>query len=49
MLKLQKNKRYHLYIFFARHDVRKLTYLAAKFQEDPLEPLREITWRSYGI
>ena len=34
---------------FARRDVRKPTSLTAKFQEDPIEPLREIAWRSYGI
>ena len=37
MLKL--NKRNDLY---SRRDVEKLTCLAAKFQEDPIEPLREI-------
>ena len=30
--------------FFARRDVRKLTFLTAKFQEEAIEPLREITW-----
>ena len=42
MLKLRKNKRKDLYIFFVRRDVRKLTCLTAKFQEDPTrKPLRE--------
>ena len=41
MLKLQKNKRNDLYIFFTLRDVRKLTCLTTKFQEDPIEPLRE--------
>ena len=45
MLKLKAT----ICIFFARRDVQKLTYLSAKFQEDPVEPLREITFRSYGI
>ena len=49
MLKLKKNKRKDLYIFLARRDLRKLTCLTAKFQEEPTEPLREITWGSYGI
>ena len=31
-------------IFFSRRDVRKLTCLTAKFQKDPIEPLREIAW-----
>ena len=30
--------------FFARRDVRKLTYLSAKFQEEVIDPLREIAW-----
>ena len=30
--------------FFARRDARKLTYLTAKFQEEAIEPLREIAW-----
>ena len=42
MLKLRKNKRYDLYISFVRRDVRKFNCLTAKFQEDPLEPPREI-------
>ena len=49
MLKLWKNKRNFLKIFLKRRDVQKLTCLTAKFQEDPLEPLREIAWRSYGM
>ena len=49
MLKLPKNKKNDLYIFFARHDVRKLTCLTAKCQENPIEALRETAWRSYGI
>ena len=48
MLKFLKNKRNDLYIF-ANRDVRKLTCLTAKFQEEPIEPLREIAWRKYGI
>ena len=48
MLKLRKNKRNDLYIFFARRDVRKLTCLTAKFQEEAIEPLQEIAWWSYG-
>ena len=44
MLKLQKNERNDVYIFFARRDVRKLTCLTAKFQEEAVEPLREIAW-----
>ena len=44
MLKLQKNKRKDVYIFVARRDVRKLTCLTAKFQEEAIEPLREIAW-----
>ena len=35
--------------FFARRDARKLTCLNAKFQEEAMEPLREIPWRIYGI
>ena len=31
-------------ILFARRDVRKLTCLTAKFQEEAIELLREITW-----
>ena len=31
-----------MFIFFARRDVRKLTCLTAKFQEEAMEPLREI-------
>ena len=30
-----------------RLDARKLTCLAAKFQEEPIEPLREIAWRNW--
>ena len=39
MLKLPKNERNDLYIFS-----RAVTYkiLIAKFQEDPIEPLREV-------
>ena len=44
MLKLQTNERNDLYIFFARRDVRKLTCVTAKFQEEAIEPLREIAW-----
>ena len=44
MLKLQTNERNDVYIFFTRRDVRKLTYLTAKFQEEATEPLREIAW-----
>ena len=44
MLKLQRNERSDVYIFFARCDAQKLTYLTAKFQEEAIEPLREIAW-----
>ena len=44
MLKLQTNERNDVYIFFARRDARKLTCLSAKFQEEAIEPLREIAW-----
>ena len=44
MLKLQTNERNDVYIFFARRDTRKLTCLTAKFQEEAIEPLREIAW-----
>ena len=44
MLKIQTNERNDVYIFFARRDVRKLTCLTAKFQEEAIEPLREISW-----
>ena len=44
MLKLRKNKWNDLYIFSARGDVQKVTCLTAKFQEEPVEPLREIAW-----
>ena len=37
MLKLQTNERNDVYIFFARRDVRKLTCLTAKFQEEAIE------------
>ena len=49
MLQLRKNIKGMICIFFARRDIWKLTCLTAKFQEDPIEPLREIAWRSYGI
>ena len=49
MLKLRENKMNDLYLFFARRDVQKLTFLTAKFQKDPREPLRDIAWRSYCI
>ena len=42
MLKLQKNERNNVYKFLARRGVRKLTCLTAKFQEEAIEPLREI-------
>ena len=42
-------KRNDLYIFVAGRGVRKFTCLTAKFKEDPIEPLQEIAWRSYGI
>ena len=38
MLKLRKNKRNDLHIFFAHRDVRNLTCLSAKFQEDEKSP-----------
>ena len=44
MLKLQINERNDVYVFFARRDTRKRTYLTAKFQEEAIEPLREIAW-----
>ena len=44
MLKLQKNERKDVYIFFVRRDVRKLTCLTAKFQEEAIEPFQEIAW-----
>ena len=44
MLKLQTNQRHDVNIFFARRDVRKFTCLTAKFQEEAIEPLREIAW-----
>ena len=31
-------------IFLSRRDVRKFTYPTAKFQEEAIEPLREIAW-----
>ena len=49
MLKLQTNERNDVYIFFARRDARKLTCLNAKFQEEAIEPLREMAWWIYGI
>ena len=49
MLKLQTNERNDVYIFFAHRDLRKLTCLTEKFQEEAIEPLREIVWRIYGI
>ena len=49
MLKLQTNERNDVYIFFARRDVRKLTCVTAKFQEEAMEPLREIALWIYGI
>ena len=44
MLTLQKNERNDVYIFFARRDIRKLTCLIAKFQDEAIEPFREIAW-----
>ena len=45
MLKLQtKMKGTMCILFFTRRDARKLTCLTAKFQEEAIEPLREITW-----
>ena len=46
MLKLQKNERNDVYIFFTRRDVRKLTWLTAKFQEEAIEKElhRKIVW-----
>ena len=41
MLKLQTNERNDVYIFFACRDARKITCLAAKFQEEAIEPFRE--------
>ena len=48
-LKITEKYKERSVYFFTRCDVRKLTCLTAKFQEDPVEPLREIAWRSYGI
>ena len=44
MLKLQTNERNDVYIFFARRDARTLICLTAKFQEEAIEPPREIAW-----
>ena len=44
MLKLHTNERNDVYIFFKCRDALKLTCLAAKFQEEAVEPLREIAW-----
>ena len=44
ILKLQTNERNDVYIFFTRRDAQKLTCLAAKFQEEAIEPLRETAW-----
>ena len=44
MLTLQTNERNDVYVFFARRDAQKLTCLTARFQEEAIEPLREITW-----
>ena len=49
MLKIRENKRNDLYIFITRRDVQKLICLVVKFQEGPIELLREIAWRSCGI
>ena len=49
MLKLQTNERNDVYISFAHRDARKLTCLTAKFQEEAIEPLREIAGGIYGI
>ena len=32
--------------FFSRHNIPKLTCLTAKFQDDPIDILRETAWRS---
>ena len=42
MLKLRKYESNDLYIFFACRDIPKLTCLTEKFQEEPIEPLREL-------
>ena len=44
MLALQKNEMNHVFMFFARRDVRKLTCLITKFQEETIGPIREIAW-----
>ena len=44
MLKLQTNERNSVYTFFARRDARKLICRTANFQEEAIEPLREIVW-----
>ena len=49
MLTLQKNERNDVKIFFECRDVRKLTCLIAKFEEEAIELLKEIAWWSYGI
>ena len=38
-----------MHIFFARRDVRKLTCLTAKFQEEAIEPLREMLVNKLGV
>ena len=49
MLKLLTNERNDVCIVFARRDVRKLTCITAKFQEEAIEPLWEIALWIYGI
>ena len=44
MLKLQTNEKNDVHIYFERRDARKRTCLTAKFQEEAIEPLREIAW-----
>ena len=43
MLILQKNERNDVYIFFMRRDVRNLTCLTAKFQEEAIK-FQEMAW-----
>ena len=49
LFKVGENEFLQTLILLGRRDVRKLTCLTAKFQEDTIELLREIAWRSNGI
>ena len=46
MLKLQENGRDDLYILSRVVTYQTVTCLTAKFQEDPIDLLRETAWRS---